>query len=472
MDPMLRPDLTADEFRAYAAHVADWIARYRETIRDRPVLPTTLQPGDLTRQLPAAGPDQGEPMDAILADFERLIPPTLTHWSHPRFHAFFSVSTSGPGILAEMLTAALNVNGMLWRSCPAATELELVCVDWVRQWLGLGGPEPWFGMIHDTASSSTMHALVAARDAAEPESRTEGSRPGLVVYCSEQAHSSVEKSALTVGFGQRHVRKIPLDAQFRLRPDALQHAIHADRAAGLRPCCVVATVGTTATTAIDPVPAIAEIAARENLWLHVDAAYGGAVAVVPEHRHVLDGCDRADSLVMNPHKWLFVPIDCSLLYTRRPDVLRRAFSLVPDYLQTTEEAVNLMDYSVVLGRRFRALKLWFVLRYFGRDGIADVLRRQLAWTQELAALIAAHPSFELAAPVPMSTICFRLRDTDEENRRLLEHVNASGRAFLSPTVLDGRVTIRLAVGNLQTTREDLMDVWEAIQEAAAMVPAR
>ena len=427
-----------------------------------PVLPR-VKPGALIDSLPRCGPEQGEPMSAILEDFERQIVPACTHWNHPGFMAYFAVSGSGPGILGEMLTAALNMNGMVWKSSPAVVELEQVTLDWLRRWMGL--PENLFGITFDTASTSSMHAIAAAREMAAPEVRTEGDGAGLVLYTSEQAHSSIEKGAIAIGIGQKNVRKIPVDAEFRMRPEALQNAIEQDRASGLRPFCVAATVGTTSTTSVDPVDAIAAIAARHSLWLHVDAAYAGIAAIAPEFQNLLKGCEHADSLVTNPHKWLFTPVDISVLYTRHPDVLRRTFSLVPEYLKTADDprAVNFMDYGVPLGHRFRALKLWFVLRYYGREGIARVIRDHVAWAQELAKEVDADARFERTAPTPLSVVCFRKKGSDDENRALLERVNASGQVFLSHTVLNGKFCLRLAIGNLATTRDDVQHAWELVK---------
>lgn len=438
------------------------MADYLAQAHSYPVLPLT-KPGELIDALPESGPERGEPMSSILEDFRRMIVPAATHWNHPGFMAYFATSASGPGILGEMLAAALNMNGMLWKTSPAVVELEQVALDWLRRWIGL--PDPLFGIIFDTASTSSMHAIAAARERIAPEVRIEGAGGGLVLYTSEQAHSSIEKGAISIGIGQKNVHKIPVDAEYRMVPDALAAAIEQDLAGGLRPFCVVATVGTTSTTSIDPVEEIAAIAERHNLWLHVDAAYAGAAAIAPEFQHILRGCERADSLVTNPHKWLFTPVDISILYTRRPEILRRAFSLVPEYLRTVEDprAVNYMDYGVPLGRRFRALKLWFVLRYYGREGLAGMIRKQIGWAQELAQQIDAHPNFERTAPTPFSTVCFRCKCTDEENRQILERVNASGKIFLSHTVLRGRYSLRLAIGNIQTTRHHVQKAWELVQ---------
>lgn len=456
--------MSPEEFRRFAHESVDWIADYLSHPERYPVL-SKMEPGELVDALPRRGPEQGEPMERLLEDFESLIVPAITHWNHPGFMAYFANTAPGPGIIAELLSASLNANAMLWKTSPAATELEQVVLDWLRQWMGL--PDGTFGIIFDTASTSSMHAIAAARELADPEARTLGASRGLTLYCSEEAHSSIEKGAMAIGIGQRNVRKIGTDAEFRMRPDALAAAVEADLAAGLRPFCVVATVGTTSTTSIDPVPAIADIAARHRLWLHVDAAYAGAAAIVPEFRHIMDGVERADSVVMNPHKWFFTPFDLSAFYTRRPDILRRAFSLVPEYLRTAEDgrAVNYMNYGVPLGRRFRALKLWFVMRYYGREKMADAIRAQIGWAQELAAAVDADPNFERTAPTPLSVVCFRYKGTDDENRRLLEAVNASGEFFLSHTVLRGKFTLHLAIGNMGTTREHVMGAWEMVRRS-------
>jgi aromatic-L-amino-acid decarboxylase len=377
-----------------------------------------------------------------------------------------------------MLAAALNTNGMLWKTSPAVTELEQVSLSWLRQWLAL--PPEWFGMIYDTASASSMHAIAAAREMIAPEARENGSPAGLVMYTSEQAHSSIEKGAIAVGIGQRNVRKIATDAEFRMRPDALEAAIARDLADGKRPFCVSATVGTTSTTSVDPVADIGAICTREHVWLHVDAAYGGAAAMLPSHAHVLDGAAAADSLVVNPHKWLFTPFDLSAFYCRRMDVLRQAFSLTPEYLRTTEAAPvkNLMDTGVQLGRRFRALKLWMVLRYFGAEGLRARLAEHIRLAHLFAEWVDADEDFERLAPVPFSVVCFRARphrgggtgdspgddwtesDLESLNQRLLDAMNATGEVFLSHTKLDGRFVLRLAVGNLRTEERHVNRAWE------------
>ncbi|HUS05575.1 MAG TPA: pyridoxal-dependent decarboxylase [Bryobacteraceae bacterium] len=459
-------DMPPEEFRQAAHQAVDWVADYLSAVRNYPVLPQ-LRPGDLVDLLPKSAPDQGEPIGDILADFEEQILPAVTHWNHPRFHAYFATSASGPGILAELLTAALNVNGMLWKASPASAELEQVTLSWLRQWLHL--PEEWFGVIFDTASTSTMHALGAARAFVEADARIRGGSQNLTVYTSEQAHSSVEKGAVSIGLGQGNVRKIPVDAEFRMRPDALGQAIESDVSLGKTPCCIVPTVGTTSTSSIDAIEPAAELAERYGAWLHVDAAYGGPAAILPELRHILNGASRAHSLVVNPHKWMAVPLDLSVLYTSRPDMLRNAFSLIPEYLRTGEDerAVNFMDYGVPLGRRFRSLKLWFVLRYFGREQMMEMLRLHIALAAQLASKIEAHENFELRAPVPLSLVCFRYQGSDEANRQLLDDINASGRAFLSHTVLNGKFVLRLAIGNIRVTPADIEETWSCIQECAA-----
>lgn len=467
-------DMPPAEFRAHGHAVVDWIAEYFRAVDAYPVL-ARVEPGEVAARLSAEPPEEGVLMEEILADFQRVLLPGVTHWNHPGFFAYFAITGSAPGVLGEMLAAALNVNAMLWRTGPAATELEERTLDWLRQLLGL--PAAFRGFIQDTASVSSLTAIAAAREAALPAAREQGlaGLPRLRLYCSEEAHSSIEKAAITLGLGRAGTRRIPTDAEFRMDTAALAAAIAADTAAGWRPFCVVATVGTTSTTSVDPVPAIAELCRRHGLWLHVDAAYAGAAALVPERADVLAGCEHADSLVVNPHKWLFVPIDCSALYVRDAALVRRAFSLVPDYLATPEgEAVtNLMDYGPALGRRFRALKLWMTLRYFGRRGIAERLREHMRLARELAAEIDAAPGWERLAPVPFSVVVFRCRPAgwseercDALNERILEAVNASGEAFLSHTRLRGRYALRLAVGNLRTGAAHVRRAWELLRTAA------
>lgn len=447
------------DFREFGHKLVDWIADYLEDPERYPVL-SKVKPNDIIDGLPANGPDTGESLERIFEDFERVILPGITHWNHPRFLAYFPNTSSPPAILAEFLASALNANGILWKTSPAVTELEVVTLRWLLHWFGL--PRDWFGMILDTASTSTLHAIAAARTASVPEMRDIGSPLGMTIYISDQAHSSVEKAAIALGFGRVNVRTIESDAQFRMRADLLESAIQHDKRIGFTPCCIVATVGTTATTSIDPVREIADIAHREGVWLHVDAAYAGSAAVVPEYRWILDGCDRADSLVFNPHKWLMVPMDCSVFYCARPEVLRQTFSLVPEILKTSDGGLNMMDYGIPLGRRFRALKLWFVLRYYGREGLADIIRAQVEMTKTLRDRMAADARFEICAPSELSVICFRKCGSDDENKVLMDAVNGSGRFFISSTVVHGRYILRIAVGNMFTRPSTLDDLWSQL----------
>src|SRR5690348_1708846 len=453
---------TAD-FRRAAHQAVDWAADYLGHVGELPVVPSR-KPGDLVDALPASAPADGESFDAILRDFDREIVPAVTHCNHPRFLAYFACTGSTPAIIAEMLAAALNTNGLHWDTSPALVELEQVALGWLRDWMGVSGD--WFGIIYDTASVSSFHAICAAREMVDPEARLNGSSGNLVLYTSEQSHSSIEKGAIAAGIGQLNVRKIPVDAEFRMKPEALAAAIEQDRGAGKKPFCVVATVGTTSTTSVDPVGVIAEVAEKHGLWLHVDAAYAGAAAILPECRHILAGIERAHSLVMNPHKWLFTNIDLSAFYTRRPDILRRAFSLTPEYLRASEDprAIHLMDYGVPLGHRFRALKLWFILRYFGRERLQQILRSHMDWARRLAREIQADSRLEVVAPVPFSVVCFRYKGSDDDNRRIFDTVNASGKFLISHTQLDGRYVLRLAIGNLGTTWEDVRGAWEMVKE--------
>jgi aromatic-L-amino-acid decarboxylase len=471
-------DLPTSDLTTQGQRLLAWISNYLEHPERYPVV-SQAKPGDIGRSLPVAPPAKPESLETIFKDFEQKLLPGITHWNHPGFFAYFSISASIPGILAELLVAALDVNAMLWKTSPAATELEELTMDWLRQLMGLG--DGWFGLINDTASISTMLALAAAREA-KPElairARGMAGRadlPVLRVYCSEHAHSSVDKGALTLGLGLDNVVKISADAEYRMLPGRLEEAIAADRAAGYLPIACVATVGTTSTTSIDPVPAIAAICRREKLWLHIDGSYGGVAAVSPHYRHVLDGVDLADSLVVNPHKWLFTPIDCSAFYTRHPHVLKRAFTLVPEFLVTREqdEVVNLMDYGVQLGRRFRALKLWMVIRAFGAEGLAARLENHCALARTFAGWVERENDWEVSAPVPFSLVCFRYAPagtSEEERERLnaaiLQRVNESGEAYLSHTKLNGRYVLRLAVGNIRTEEKHVARAWVLLREAA------
>jgi aromatic-L-amino-acid decarboxylase len=464
------PDLSPEEFQRVGHQLVDWIADYLSKPERHPVL-SRNHPGELIDALPAHGPAQPESMEQVLDDFERVVLPAMTHWNHPGFLAYFATSASAPGILAELLIAGLNNNGILWKTSPAVTELEIVVLNWLREWMGL---PPQFGMIFDTASISSLHAIAAARELAAPEIRQTGrSEKPLILYCSEHAHSSIDKAVIALGLGQQNISKITADDEFRMDPETLEAAITQDLAEDAKPFCIVATAGTTSTTSIDPIPAIARIARKYNLWLHVDSAYAGSAAIVPEFRFILEGAQHADSLVVNPHKWLFTPMDCSVLYTRRPEILHRAFSLVPEYLQTADDPrrVNFMEYGIPLGRRFRALKLWFIFRAFGRDRLAAIIRDQVLMAQELAVEISADPRFEVVAPVPLSVVCFRLKASDERNLELMGLINAEGDFYLSHTVLNGLTVLRIAIGNLGTTRDTLQRLWTRLQQLSASLIA-
>jgi aromatic-L-amino-acid/L-tryptophan decarboxylase len=474
-------DMNAEEFRRHGHELIDWIASYFERIEELPVL-AQIEPGDLKAQLPKSPPQTGEPMDQILRDVDRLIVPALTHWSHPSFFAYFATSTSAPGIFGELLSAAFDSKAMLWRTSPASTELEEVTLDWLRQMMGL---DPGLsGIIYDTASVSSMHAIAAAREGVEIRIREEGMSgrtdlPLLRVYASEQAHSSIDKGIITLGLGQRGLRKISTDNEFRMDPQALASAIEEDKRAGFLPFCVVATVGTTSTSSIDPIPEIVPICEQHAMWLHVDAAYAGSAAVVPELRHVLSGCERADSLAVNPHKWLFTPFDLSVLYCRHLDLLRRAFSLVPEYLRTPEQdrVRSGSDYGVQLGRRFRALKLWMIIRYFGHEGLAARIREHCRLANRFASWINDSNDWELMAPSPLALVCFRAcpnlesvaaeaRESrlDVLNEAIMHGVNATGRALLSHTKLNDKITLRLSIGNIRTSEKHVRQVWELLNE--------
>jgi aromatic-L-amino-acid decarboxylase len=465
--------------RAAAHAVVDLMADYLATIEERAVFPS-VEPGSLRPAFPAAPPERAEELNDILADVERLITPNATHWQHPGFMAYFPTTASGPGILGEMLTAVLGQNPMLWRTSPIGTELEEVVVDWLRQ--GLGLPDGFDGLLTDTASTSSLIALAAAREAAGLDVTAKGLAgrvdvPGLRVYASTEAHSSIEKACMTLGLGRSSLVRVDVDDDYAMRPDALAAAIDADGAAGDRPIAVVATIGTTSSTAIDPVAAIADVATLHGLWLHVDSAYAGAVALIPERRGSFDGWDRADSIVVNPHKWLFTPLDASLLLTRRMTDLRAAFSLVPEYLRTLDRDGPVRDYNEYqpqLGRRFRALKLWIQLRWFGLEGLRRRIEHHIELAQEFAGWVDDAPDWERLAPVPFSTICFRWNpsgltsdaDLDAQNAAIIDAVNRTGDVFLSHTRLDGRFTIRVSVGNLRTERRHVERAWELLREAA------
>jgi len=468
-------DMDPEEFRREARRLADWIADYLANAARYPVL-AQVKPGEIKAALPSSAPDHPEHFEKIFEDFERILLPGVTHWNHPGFFAYFAISGSAPGVLAEFLSAALNVQAMLWRTSPAATELEEVTLGWLRQLLGL--PDSFEGVIYDTASISSLHALAAAREIAVEGVRSQGlagrAVPQLRVYCSDQAHSSIDKAVILLGLGHESLRRIESDGEFRIKPQELEAAILEDRRAGLRPIAVVATVGSTSTTSVDPVRAVGDICRRHGIWLHVDAAYAGVAAMLPDYAWILDGAGEADSLVVNPHKWLFTPFDLSAFYCRRMDVVRQAFALAPDYLKTVEAAPvrNLMDTGIQLGRRFRALKLWMVLRHFGAAGIRARLHEHMRLARLFAEWVDASEQFVRVAPVPFSVVCFRANADDEVNQRLLDAVNATGKVFLSHTRLDGRFVLRLAIGHLQTAEEHVSCAWTLLQrEACALLGA-
>jgi aromatic-L-amino-acid decarboxylase len=455
-------DPSSREFREAGHRLIDWIADYLDGVDRYPVL-SSVKPGEIAAKFPSAPSSAGRPYDALLADFEPKIIPGVTHWNHPAFFAYFSITGSQAGILAELLMASLNLNGMLWKTSPSLTELETVTLEWLRKSLGL--PDGLFGIINDTASINSFLALAAAREALGFDIRGKGMTgrdlPPLKVYCSEHAHSSIEKAALALGFGAAGVEKIESDDKFRMRPAALDAAIERDRAAGALPCAVTATLGTTSTASVDPLPEIAAIAKREKMWLHVDAAYAGSATVDPSFRWLWKGIDAADSIVVNPHKWFFTPIDCSVLYTRRPDLLRQTFSLVPEYLKTTDSAeVNYMDYGLQLGRRFRALKLWMVMEHYGIDRIRSVIRDHVGYAQRLAHELTRRSDIELLAPQMFSVVVFRKKEGDAATQALLDRMNASGRVFVSHTRLRGKLGIRVAIGNGATEWEHVARILE------------
>ena len=480
-------DLDPEAFRAALHAVADVMADYAAHVEDYPVFPP-IEPGSLVGLFPGEPPDGPATLAAILADYRTLIEPNATHWAHPGFMALFATPGAAAGVLGEMLIASLSQNTMLWRTSPIGTELESVVVGWLRQ--GLGLPPDFDGFITDTASTSTLIALAGARDAAGFKAATDGliGRGDLGqprVYASAEAHSSIEKACMTLGLGRNAFVKIPTDETYALRPDALAAAIEADLAAGRRPIAIVAAIGTTSSTAIDPVAEIADIAAAHGLWLHIDAAYAGAVALLPERRAPFAGWERADSIVVNPHKWLFSPLDASLLLTRRMPVLRDAFSLVPEYLRTLDRTTPVRDineYTPVLGRRFRALKLWLMLRWFGLEGFRRRIAHHLEMAQALAGWVDADPDFERLAPVPFSTVCLRYRPAglagreaepevaahlDDLNARLIDAVNRTGEVFLSHTRLGGRFTIRVALGHIRAEDRHVARAWELLRREAA-----
>jgi aromatic-L-amino-acid/L-tryptophan decarboxylase len=469
-------DISPELFREQLYRLAGWIADYRENIGERRISPND-EPGAIVSRLDAAAPERAVSLDEIFAEIERVIVPGVAHWAHPKFMSYFGCTTTSPGILAEMITGALNVNAMTWRTSPAATELETLVLDWLRQWLGL--PNEFTGVVYDTASISTMHALATAREQAAPNTRKLGlsgrNLPAFRIYTSNQAHSSVEKGAIAIGIGEDNVQRVPTDSEFRLDVPALREMIASDLRKNFKPLAVVATVGTTSTASVDPIPEIAQVCREHKMWLHIDGAYGAGLALLPECKSVTAGWAEADSIAINPHKMLFVPFDFSALYMRDIGRLRRLFTLAPEYLHLRDPVgaeINYMDYGVQLGRRFRALKAWVVWRAFGREGLAARIRDHLRLARLFSDWIANDKRFELSAPVVMGVVCFRYKvgDDDEKsdmiNSKIVEHINASGHAYLTQTKLHGRTVMRIGLGNVLTTEEHVRNVWEFIQTTA------
>jgi len=472
-------DMPTDEFRKYGYEVVDWIANYFEHIEELPVL-SQVQPDWLKDNLPSSAPEIGEDFGAILSDVDKLILPAVTHWNHPNFHGLFSTSTSSVGVFGEMLTAAFDMKAMLWRTSPASAELEDVVLDWLRQMMDL--PEHFEGIIYDTASVSTMHAIAAAREKANLKVRDLGMAgrddvPLMRVYASEHVHSSIDKSVITLGLGLKSLRKIDCNEKFEMIPVKLADAIDEDIEAGYLPICVIPTVGTTSTSSVDPVDAIADICEKYGIWLHVDTAYAGSTAIVPEYRKYFKGWERADSIVVNPHKWLFTPFDLSVLYCKDLSRLKEAFSLVAEYLKTGDEQTvkNGMDYGIQLGRRFRALKLWFVIRYFGRKGLIARLREHCRLARLFASWVEENENWELLAPIPFALVCFRacpknVADLNALNENIMNDINASGETYLSHTKLNGKYTLRLSVGSIRVEQRHLTKVWTILNDRLTVAP--
>lgn len=470
-------DMPIEDFRKNGHQLVDWIADYIKDIEKYPPL-SQVDPGDIFKKIPTSPPNKGEEIEKVLSDVDKILMDGITHWNHPGFMAYFNSTSSGPGILAELITAGLGINGMLWKTSPAFTELENAMMNWFRQMVGL--PKEYWGIIYDTASTSSMHAIASAREQLDLGFREKGMAgrtniPKLTIYYSEQAHSSIDKAVVTLGIGLEGIRKIPVNKKFEMILDELESAIKYDLSSGFVPFCVVATVGTTSTTSVDPVEPISEICEKYNLWLHIDAAYAGVTAMIPEMKWITKGWESADSIVINPHKWMFTPMDLSIYFTRKPEILKQAFSLTPEYLKTDKdsEVENLMDYGIQLGRRFRSLKLWFVIRYFGVDGLAERIKHHIELAQEFADWIDNEKNFERIAPVPFSTVCFRYNPgniTEDElnalNEKLLEEINVSGKIFLSHTKLNGKYIIRLTIGSIRHEKRHIVEAWELIKECA------
>lgn len=467
--------MSSDEFRKFGYHIVDWIADYFDNVEKFKVVPG-LAPGEIKSKIPPTPPDKSETMAAIFRDFEKIILPGITHWQHPGWFAYFPANNSPASILGELLSAGLGVQSMVWQTSPAAEELEEVVLDWLRQMLGL--PDGMVGVIQDTASTATLCALIAAREKATDFQVNETGGPGrLVVYASREAHSSVEKGVKVAGIGRKNLRLIPVDEKFSLMPDELERKITEDKKAGFIPACVVATIGTTSSGAVDPLRAIGEICQKHNIWLHVDAAYAGTAAVLPEKRWILDGAEHVDSFVFNPHKWMLTNFDCSAFFIRDHKHLVRSFEIHPEYLKTGVDAVvrNYRDWGIQLGRRFRALKLWFVIRNYGVQGIRDIVREHIRLAQMFKVFLEQDGRFEIAAPVDFSLVCFRLKSSgslaekNELNKKFHQEINAPGKIFLTHTMLNGEYTIRLVVGQRTTEERHVKQACDIILKAAETV---
>jgi aromatic-L-amino-acid decarboxylase len=466
--------MTPDEFREHGHEVVEWLAAYMESVEDYPVL-AQVKPGEIRSRLPDHAPEHGEPFEAVMEDLNEIVMPGVTHWQSPNFFAYFAANTSGPSILAELITAGLGIQGMLWTTGPVATELETHVLDWLAEMLGL--PSRFMSssdggaVIQDSASSASLVALLTARERATGfMSNESGLAPGLVAYASNQAHSSIEKAVRIAGLGSEYLRLIDVDESLAMRPEALKAAMADDQAAGLTPAFVVATVGTTSSTAMDPVRPIGEIARHHGAWFHVDAAWAGNAAICPEHRPLQDGLELADSYLVNPHKWMFTNFDCDAYYVADRDALIRTLSVLPEYLRneasTSGAVIDYRDWQIPLGRRFRALKLWFVIRHYGVEGLRHHIREHIRLGQELAARVEEHPDFELAAPTPLNLVCFRHVGGDDVSERIVEAVNAGGRAFLTHTKISGRYVIRFNVGQTQTEEHHVEKAWNLITQTA------
>ncbi|MDP2915197.1 MAG: aminotransferase class I/II-fold pyridoxal phosphate-dependent enzyme [Candidatus Aminicenantes bacterium] len=460
-------------FRRYGHEFVDWLADYMVNVENLPVM-SRLNPGEIKARIPAEAPQRGESMDRIFDDFKTIILPGMTHWQHPGWHAYFPANNSPASVLAELLTAGLGAQGMVWQTSPAAAELEDAVLEWLRKMLGL--PEGMAGVIQDTASTATLCALLSAREkATDFESNEKGLKRGLTVYASEETHSSIEKGVKIAGFGRANLRLIPTDAEFAMVPEKLEEAIRKDKEQGFQPACVVATLGTTSSTAVDPLRAIGAIARRHGTWLHVDAAYAGTAAVLPEMRWMLDGAEDMDSFVFNPHKWMLTNFDCSAYYVKDPGPLLRTFEVHPEYLKTGVDPYvkNYRDWGIQLGRRFRALKLWFVIRSYGVEGLQAFVREHLRLARLFKSWVEAEPKFELMAPVRFGLVCFRLNDgldigtLNRLNKELLDRLNATGKVYLSHTVLNGKFTLRMVIGQRTTAERHVRAAWELIRSISS-----